>query len=97
MLHTGHIAVLLLYAHTVAHSGHEVMALMRFTDLGPHQPLMTGQTGLISRGVLSPSGRLLLQQARQEHCSNGTDGIVAGKTHRGEPSAVLKSGSDFVP
>lgn len=104
MLHMGHIAVLLLYTHmslrahthTIAHLGHEVMALMHFTDLGPHQPLMTGQTGLISRGVLSPSGRLLLHQARQEHRSNGTDGIVAGKTHRSEPSAILKPGSDFV-
>lgn len=85
------------HTHTITHLGHEVMALMRFTGLGPHQPLMTGQTGLISRGVLSPSGRLLLHQARQEHRSNGTHRIVAGKTHRSEPSAILKPGSDFVP
>lgn len=68
------------------HAGHEVTALMRFADAGPlTPPLMTGQTRLISRGVLSPSARLLLHQARQKHASNGTDGEDAGKTHRGDP------------
>lgn len=71
MLHMDHTAVLPLHTHT--HAGHEVTVLMRFTDASPHLPLMTGQTGLISRGVLSPSGCLLLHQARQEHTSNGTD------------------------
>lgn len=72
MLYTDHTAVQPAHTHTKTHTGHEVMALMCYTDASHHLPLMTGQTGLSSRGVLSPSGCLLLHHVRQEHTSNGT-------------------------
>lgn len=56
-----------------ANVAYEVTWFISQMDASPHRLLMMGQTGLISRGVFSPSGGLLSLQARQEHSSNGTE------------------------
>lgn len=52
---------------------YEVTVLMRFTDGRQPPATLSGQTGLVSRGVLFPFDCLLSHQcSRQEHSSHGT-------------------------